>query len=143
MTHSHPDAICGAQATALAIRLARRDVSKENIRFKISESFDYDLSESVAKICDYYEFDVTCSVTVPPAIVCALEADSYEEAVRNAVSLGGDSDTLACIAGSIAEALFGIPGEIGNRAMGYLGSNLQDVVFRFHAKYMNTSESTG
>lgn len=105
----HPQAVTGAQAAALAMWLARQGADGAAIRDTVGGRFDYDLSGDVATIRDGYGFDVSAAGTVPPAIVCAVEADGYEDAVRNAVSLGGDADTLACIAGGIAEALYGLP----------------------------------
>jgi ADP-ribosylglycohydrolase len=106
-THGHPEGIKGAQATALAIRMALDGRSKPEIRRRITETFHYDLSRSCEQLHEHPGFDVTCQGTVPPAIIIFLESRSYEDAVRKAVFLGGDSDTLACIAGSIAEAFHG------------------------------------
>lgn len=131
VSHDHPEAIAGAQATVLAMRLARRGVGPAAIRQEITTRFAYDLRPSVGQIRSGYAFDVSCTGTVPPAIVCALEATDYEDAVRNAVSLGGDADTLACITGGIAEALFGLPDAIGERARGCLDDDLRSVLRRF------------
>ena len=116
VSHSHADAIAGAQATALAMWLARQGADEKAIRKAVARRFAYDLSPRVEEIRDGYGFDISAAGTVPPAIVCALEADGYEDAVRNAVSLGGDSDTLACIAGGIAELLYGLPDRIASQA---------------------------
>jgi ADP-ribosylglycohydrolase len=132
VSHDHPDAIAGAQAAVLAAWLARHGAAPETIRREIATRFAYDLSQSVAQIRAWYAFDISCKGTVPPALVCALEATGYEDAVRNAVSLGGDSDTLACITGGIAEALHGVPAEIAERARSYLDDHLQSVVDRFY-----------
>ncbi|NYS59612.1 ADP-ribosylglycohydrolase family protein [Vreelandella salicampi] len=107
ITHNHPEGIKSAQATALAVFLARTGSDKATIRTTITERFDYDLSRTLDEIRPHYCFDVSCQGSVPEAIIAFLEADSYEAAVRNAVSLGGDSDTQACIAGGIAEAFYG------------------------------------
>jgi len=107
ITHDHPEGIKGAQATALAVFLARTGSSKAEIRNEIADRFQYDLSRSVDQIRPSYRFDISCQGTVPEAIVSFLESESYEDAVRLAVSLGGDSDTLACITGSIAHAFYG------------------------------------
>ncbi len=107
ITHDHPEGIKGAQAAALAVFLARTGSSKDEIRKKIADRFQYDLSRSVDQIRPVYGFDVSCQGTVPEAIISFLESESYEDAVRQAVSLGGDSDTLACITGSIAHAFYG------------------------------------
>jgi ADP-ribosylglycohydrolase len=132
LSHDHPDAIAGAQATVLATWLARRGVARDAIRTEIATRFGYDLGQSVDQIRTWYAFDVSCKGTVPPAIVCALEASDYEDAVRNAVSLGGDTDTLACITGGIAEALHGLPAEVAEEARGHLDNGLLRVVERFY-----------
>ena len=106
-THGHPEGIKGAQATALAIRMALDGRGKAEIRRRLAETFRYDLSRSFEQLCGHPGFDVTCQGTVPAAVIIFLESSSYEDAVRKAVLLGGDSDTLACIAGSIAEAFHG------------------------------------
>jgi ADP-ribosylglycohydrolase len=106
-THNHPEGIRGAQATALAVFLARTARDKEFIRAEITARFGYDLTRTVDDIRPSYGFDESCQRTVPEAIIAFLESTSYEDAVRNAISLGGDSDTLACITGGIAEAFYG------------------------------------
>lgn len=132
VSHDHPDAVAGAQATVLAAWLARHDAAAELIRREIAERFGYDLSQSVERIRTWYAFDISCKGTVPPAIICALEARGYEDAIRNAVSLGGDTDTLACITGGIAEALFGMPPPIREQARSYLDDGLLTVVDLFY-----------
>ena len=112
ITHNHSEGMKGARATTHAIWLAFQSVNPEEIRSVISSEYDYDLTQSVDEIRPNYFFDITCQGSVPQAITCALESVSYEDAVRNAISLGGDSDTLAAIAGPIAEALHGIPDEL-------------------------------
>jgi len=109
VSHNHPEGIKGAQATALAILLARKGCSKDYIKQEIQSRFGYNLTRSLAEIRPTYEFDVTCQGSVPEAITAFLESTSYEDAVRNAISLGGDSDTQACIAGGIAQAHYGMP----------------------------------
>jgi ADP-ribosylglycohydrolase len=108
-THDHPEGIKGAQAAALAVFLARTEWDMDLIRNEISGRFGYDLARSVEEIRPNYAHDESCQRTVPEAIISFLDSVSYEDAVRNAVSLGGDSDTLACIAGGIAEAYYGPP----------------------------------
>ena len=105
-THNHPEGIKGAQATALAVFLARHGASKEDIRKEIAGRFGYDLGRTVDGIRPEYHFDVTCQGTVPEAIIAFLDSTDYESAVRLAVSLGGDSDTLAAIAGGFAQAYY-------------------------------------
>jgi len=138
VTHNHPEGIKGAQATALAAWLARQGADRKKIAAAVSEAFGYDLSLSVDEIRKTYGYDITCQGSVPPAIRCALEANSFEEAVRLAVSLGGDADTQACIAGSIAEARFGIPKRMAKKAMTHLDDDLRAVVRRFRRRYVNT-----
>jgi ADP-ribosylglycohydrolase len=107
ISHNHPEGIKGAQATALAVFLARTEHNKALIKKEITARFGYDLNRTVESIRPSYGFDVSCQGTVPEAIIAFLEADGYEDAVRNAISLGGDSDTLACITGAVAEAYYG------------------------------------
>jgi ADP-ribosylglycohydrolase len=107
VTHNHPEGIKGAQATAAAIFLARTGNSKIEIKHFIETQFQYDLSQSLDAIRPQYTFDVTCQGSVPQAITAFLESEGFEDAVRKAVSLGGDSDTQACIAGGIAHAFYG------------------------------------
>ncbi len=140
VSHDHPDAIAGAQAVVLAMWLARQKAGRETIRTSIKARFGYDLSEPVASIRRWYRFDVSCKGTVPPAIICALEASDYEDAVRNAISLGGDSDTLACITGGIAEVIHGLPKPIAAEAMARLDADLQAVVRRFYDRIGKTAE---
>ncbi len=106
ITHDHPEGIKGAQATALAVFLARKGAEKEVIRDRIEKRFGYDLSRTTDEIRPGYSFDISCQGTVPPALRAFLDSTSFEDAIRNAVSLGGDSDTLACITGSVAEAFY-------------------------------------
>jgi ADP-ribosylglycohydrolase len=136
ITHNHPEGIKGAQATALAVLLARTGATKREIRSEIQGRFGYDLERSVEGIRPAYHFDVSCQGSVPEAILSFLDSSSYEDAVRNAVSLGGDSDTLACIAGGIAEAFYGgVPPFIGERVMGILDDYLKSITIKFMAKY--------
>jgi len=107
ISHNHPEGVKGAQAVALAVFLARTTGKKALIAREVTERFGYDLDWTVESIRPSYEFDVSCQGTVPEAIISFLESESYEDAVRNAISLGGDSDTLACISGAIAEAYYG------------------------------------
>lgn len=133
ITHDHPEGIKGAQATAAAIFLARRGSSKTAIKRYIEHSFGYDLSTPLDEIRQHYRFDESCQGTVPPAIRAFLEAEDWEDAVRNAISLGGDSDTLACITGGIAEAAFGLPVAIAQQALSYLDAELSRVHHQFAA----------
>lgn len=132
-THNHPEGIKGAQATAAAIFWARTGQSKNAIRQGIENRFGYDLSEPLDSIRDWYQFDVTCQGSVPQAIRAFLEANDFEDTLRNAVSIGGDSDTIACIAGSIAEPFYGVPAAIETRVRGYLSPDLLAAVDDFQA----------
>ena len=142
-THNHPEGIKGAQATALAIFMARKGASADEIRNRITELFDYDLSLSVDEIRPRYSWDgldgivsgATCQGSVPQAIVCALEATDFEDAICNAVSIGGDSDTIACIAGGIAEARFGVPDNLRKWAESLLPTAFRDILTTFESKF--------
>jgi len=137
ITHNHPEGIKGAQATALAVFLARTRRDKSLIRERISSSFGYDLNRSLDDIRPGYSFDISCQGTVPEAIIAFLESDSYEDAVRNAISLGGDSDTLACITGGIAEAFYGgVPEAIVDSVRQALSEDLWEATATFRAKYV-------
>ena len=106
ISHNHPEGVKGAQATALSVYLCRMGHTKDEIREQISQRFGYELHRTVNDIRPAYTFDISCQGTVPEAIIAFLDSNSYEDAVRNAISLGGDSDTLACITGGIAEAFY-------------------------------------
>ncbi len=135
VTHNHPEGIRGAQATAAAIFLARTGKSKPQIRQYIEESFAYDLSAPLDRIRETYEFDLSCQGSVPQSIIAFLEAANFEETVRNAISLGGDADTMACIAGGIAQAYWGIPKSIEDRTLALLDDDLLQVVHEFNARF--------
>jgi ADP-ribosylglycohydrolase len=138
VSHNHPEGIKGAQATACAIFLARTGNSKSYIKTYVEGQFGYDLSATLDSIRPSYRFDVSCQGSVPQSIIAFLESDSYEDAVRKAVSLGGDSDTMACIAGGIAEAFYGgVPHEIATMVWGEkLDSRLRGVVRQFYERYL-------
>lgn len=132
VTHNHPEGIKGAQAAALAVFLARTDSGKEEIRSQISERFGYDLERTVEEIRPGYRFDESCQGTVPEAIIAFLDSHDYESAIRNAISLGGDSDTLACITGGIAQAFYReIPRALVDRARQILPAELLRLVDEF------------
>ncbi len=136
VTHNHPDGIAGAQATAASVFLARTGKSKPAIREFVQKQFDYDLSRSIKDIRPTYSFDVSCSGSVPESIIAFLESDSFESAIRLAISLGGDSDTMACIAGSIAEPFYGgIPEDLRCRTRTYLDERLLSVVDQFNVTF--------
>lgn len=133
VSHDHPQAVRGAKAVVLAIRLAGRGEPPARVRDTIAACFGYDLDASVAEIRPGYAFDVSTAGTVPPALICALEAKDFEDAVRNAVSLGGDADTLACIAGGVAEARFGVPDAIATEVEARLSADLLVLLERFRS----------
>jgi ADP-ribosylglycohydrolase len=132
VTHNHPEGIKGAKAVALAVFLARSGVDKTAIKYEIESRFSYDLSRTIDEIRPGYKFDVSCRGSVPEAIVAFLESIDYEDAVRKAVSIGGDSDTIACISGAIAHAFYGrIPKYIVNQVRSRLSADLLQVVDKF------------
>ena len=136
VTHNHPEGIRGAQATAAAIFFARRGQSKDEIRQSIESRFGYDLHFGLDQIRPAYGFDETCQGTVPQALVAFLESTSYEDAIRNAISLGGDADTLACITGGIAGAHYGgVPQNLAAAVMEILDKRLLAVVDRFRERF--------
>jgi len=131
VSHNHPDGIKGAKAVVSAIFLARNGASKEEIKEYIVKNF-YDISFTLDGIRDSYKFDSSCQGSVPPAIEAFLESSSFEDAIRNAISIGGDSDTLAAISGSIAEAFYGIPDIIKSKCFLYLDEELLKSVTSFY-----------
>lgn len=134
ITHNHPEGLKAAQATTAAIWWARQGWGAEAIRQAITDRFGYDLTATVDKIRPTYRHSEASQDSVPQAIICALEASDFEDAVRNAVSIGGDSDTIAAIAGSIAEARFGIPEEIARQAWSCLPNDMRLVLTAVYAK---------
>jgi ADP-ribosylglycohydrolase len=139
ISHDHPEGVKGAQATTHAIWLAYRGESPADIREVITAQYGYDLTRTVDDIRLNYAFDMTCQGTVPPAVTCALESENYEDAVRNAISLGGDSDTLGSIAGGIAEALHGIPEDIKEQAENRFLSKAPDIIELMREMYDSVS----
>ena len=136
VTHNHPEGVRGAQATALAIFLGRKGRSKEQIRDAIERTFAYDLHRRIDEIRPSYRFDESCQETVPPAIIAFLESNDYEDAVRKAISLGGDADTLACISGGIAEAFYGkVPEPIARRVLDLLDDRLRTITLEFCGRH--------
>lgn len=131
VTHNHPEGIKGAEAVATAIWLARNGKDRYQIENKIADLFGYDLNRTCDQIRPQYRFDVTCQGSVPEAITAFLESTSYEDAVRNAVSLGGDTDTQGAIAGSIAEARFGVPENLKDECRKRLPQKMLEVLVRF------------
>jgi len=136
VTHNHPEGIKGAQAAAAAVFMAKTGKSKEEIKSFISETFQYNLNRKIDDIRPDYEFDESCQGTVPQAITAFLESTDYENAIRLAISVGGDSDTLACITGGIAEAYYKtIPGHIVETVLVILPEDLVNIVREFSEKY--------
>lgn len=146
VTHNHPEGIKGAEATASIIWLARNGALKREIKEFIENEFDYDLSRHCEDIRPGYKFDVSCQGSVPEAIIAFLDAENYEDCIRNAVSLGGDTDTQACIAGGIAEAFYGVPSELVEKAEMILTKELKGKIsefYRFIGKNNETGETKG
>ena len=138
-THNHKEAIKGAQAVAAAIFLARRGADKEQIKAYLEKVFKHKLSTPLSAIKETHVFDSHTSYSVPPATVAFLESTDYESAIRNAISLGGDADTQACIAGGIAEAYYKeIPDHIRRFCDGRIDVSIKSVVKEFNQKYMLT-----
>lgn len=135
-THNHPEGIKGAQAVALDIFLIRKGCDKEQLRHAISDRFNYNLDRSCDDIRSNYGYDITCQGTVPEALVAFFDSTSFEDAIRNAVSLGGDADTLACITGGVAEAYYrGVPIQIEREVVKRIPKELQKIVTKFRKKY--------
>ena len=133
VSHNHPEGIKGAESVASAIFLARSGKSKAEIKDYIEREFGYDLSRTCDEIRPGYHMVVSCQGSVPEAITAFLEGESFEDVIRNAVSLGGDSDTIACIAGSIAEAFYGVPEELKAECCKRLPPDLLEILERFDA----------
>lgn len=132
VSHNHPEGIKGAQAVALAVYLAKSGNGMKEIKSKIRAAFKYNLNMTCTKLQETNMFDETCQGTVPQAIVAFLESTGFEDAIRNAISIGGDSDTIAAITGGIAEAKYGIPEELKNRALTFLPEDMKIVVELFY-----------
>ena len=133
VTHNHPEGIKGAEAVSSAIYLARNGYTKKEIQDYVTKEF-YSLNATCNQIRPLYKFDATCQGTVPQAIQAFLEGTSFEDVVRNAISLGGDSDTLTCIAASMAEAAYDIPVEIKNKICTYLPEEFISILKNFYER---------
>jgi len=131
VTHNHPEGVKGAEAVAAAIFLARSGSGKEEIRAFVAREFRYDLSRTCDQIRPAYRHVESCQETVPEAITAFLEGRDFEDAIRTAVSLGGDCDTLTCITGSMAEAFYGVPGVLAEACRARLPGDLLEVLDRF------------
>ena len=136
VTHNHPEGIKGAQSVAAAIFLARTGMDRDGIRAELEGRFGYNLHRPWEEIQPGYSFDETCQGSVPEALICALTSTSFENAVRRAVALGGDADTQAAIAGSVAEALYGgVPATIATEARARLTPRFDSIVTTFQETY--------
>ena len=136
VTHNHPEGIKGAKAIALAIYMARTGLGRKEIKKEISNRFGYDLNRSVDEIRKTYHFDVSCQGSVPEAIISFLESENFEDAIRKAISLGGDSDTLACMAGGIAQAYYKkVPQEIVSNVRDRLPDEFLSIIDEFNEKF--------
>ena len=133
VTHNHAEGIKGAQAVAAAIFMARKGAKKDEIADYITREFEYDLKTTLDEIRPHYHMDETCQGSVPQAIRAFLEGHDYESVVRLAVSIGGDSDTIACIAGGIAEAYYGMPENLKQEALDRLDDRLRKITLQFLA----------
>lgn len=136
VTHNHPEGIKGAQAIALAIFLARKGVVKEVIGSTITERFGYSLSSSIEELQKTNIFDETCQGSVPDALICFMNSTDFEDCIRTSISIGGDSDTIACMAGSIAEAYYGLDKKWIKFADDHLNNYLRNVIKAFFTKYL-------
>ena len=138
VTHDHPESIRAVEALAGAIYLAREGMDMTEIRYYIMDYYDLDFTlDSIRK---GYRFDVSCQGSVPVAFQAFLESDSFEDAIRNAISVGGDSDTIAAITGALAEAFYGVPGWMADKAIGMLNHHLREIVQEF---YINSNVYLG
>lgn len=133
ISHSHPQGIKGAQAIASSIYLALNGKSKEEIKEYVEAEFGYDLHRSCDDIRPTYRFDVTCQGSCPQAIIAFLDSNDYESAIRLAVSLGGDSDTIACMTGGMAAAFYGVPDDLVVKAREYLSEDIIQTIESFEA----------
>ena len=146
-THNHPEGIKGAQATAASIFLARNAATKAEIKDFVTKTFGYDLERTIDEIRPGYQFEVSCQKSVPESIIAFLESESFDHALQLAISLGGDADTQACIAGSIAEAFYqnaeyqnagkGIPQELAAFVLCRLTPEIRDVIAQFQERFVN------
>lgn len=133
VTHNHEEGIKGAKAIALAIHYLSIGCGKHDVKEEI-ELLGYDLSRTVDDIRSTYKFNESCQGTIPESIVCFLESDSFEDAIRNAISIGGDSDTIACIVGGLAEAYYGVPRELKKEVNNFLPIEFKNVINEFYER---------
>ena len=140
VTHNHPEGIKGAQATAWATYLSRTEKDKSVIKKSIEDNYGYDLDFDLEDLRKNYKFNESCQKTVPQAIYCFLISNSYEDTIRKCISIGGDSDTLAAIAGSISEAYYGVPIEMVEAFVGKIPTIFGDILYDFYNKYVFSRE---
>jgi len=138
VTHNHPEGIKGAEAAAVAIYMARTGSSRDEIREVTNREY-YPMNFTLDEIRNTYEFNETCQETVPQALMAFFESTDFEDAIRNAISIGGDSDTLAAITGGVAEAYYGVPAEISKRAESYLDERLH-VILKTYQQWVQARE---
>lgn len=137
ITHNHEEGVKGAQAIAMSVFLARTGASKDEIRKYVEGKFGYDLSRKISDIRKVYEFDVSCQGSVPESIIAFLESNDFEDAIRTAVSIGGDSDTIACMAGAVSQAYYrDIPEELLLKTRERLPEKFLDIIDQFERKYL-------
>jgi ADP-ribosylglycohydrolase len=134
VTHNHLEGIKGAQAIAAAVFLARQKKTKQEIKAFIEETFEYDLNRTIEQMRPYYEYDVSCMGSVPPAIIAYLDSHDFEDAIRQAVSIGGDSDTIGAMTGAIAQATYEMPKALAGYCYGTLTPDLRDILDAFESK---------
>ena len=139
VTHNHPEGIKGAEATAVATYMALQDSSKEEIRDYICQNY-YKIDFTLDQIRPTYHMDETCQGSVPQALEAFFESTSFEDAIRNAISIGGDSDTIGAITGSVAGAYYGVPEDIRVTAMGYLDEEIKGIVTDFEKAFLHSNE---
>lgn len=138
VTHNHPEGIRGAEAVAAAVFLARTGRDKPEIKSFVEDQFGYNLSEKLEDIWHVYTFDVSCQGSVPQSLIAFLSSTDYEDAIRNAISLGGDADTMACIAGGVAEAFYGgVPLPIREQALNRLDGRLREITLEFAERFVD------
>ena len=138
VSHNHPEGIKGAEAIAASIYLARKEKSKKEIKKYINSNFNYNLDDTLDNIRKEYKFDETCQGSVPQAIIAFLESENYEDAIRKAISIGGDSDTIACITGGIAEAFYGeVPENIKLEILPKLNNSMIDIISKFYQRFIS------
>jgi ADP-ribosylglycohydrolase len=137
VSHNHPEGIKGARAVALSVYMAKHGYNKDQIGREIEKRFEYDLNRSLNAIRPDYSFEVSCQKSVPESIIAFMESEDCESAIRNAISLGGDSDTMACIAGAIAQAYYkDIPGYIAENVYSLIPEEFQQTLVLFERKYL-------